>query len=60
MERQGKPLPPDNRIRRNARGAADALAGALARAPECAARDLSRIGARVLDAALDDRPGAVR
>ncbi|MFN3706423.1 MAG: MobA/MobL family protein [Thermoflexales bacterium] len=60
MDRQGKPLPQGNWIERNARGATDALAQALARAPERAARDLSRIGARVLDAALDDRPAAVR
>lgn len=60
MDRQGKPLPARNRIERNARGATDALAATLARAPERAARDLSRISGRVLDAALDDRPGAVR
>jgi hypothetical protein len=59
MDWQGKPLPEGNRIQRNARGAANALAATLAKAPERAARDLVRIGARILDAALDDRPGAV-
>ncbi|MCX8133389.1 MAG: hypothetical protein N3D18_05405 [Roseococcus sp.] len=61
MDRQGKPLPACNRIDRNARAAAtDALAARLARAPERAARGPSRTGAPMLDAALDDRPGAGR
>lgn len=60
MDRQGKPLPQGNRIQRNARAATDALARTLAQAPERAARDLARVGGRMLDAALDERPGAVR
>lgn len=60
MDRQGKPLPQRNRIQANARAAADAVAGALARAPERAARDVAHIATRILDVALDDRPGAAR
>lgn len=53
MERQGKPLPQGNRIQRNARAATDALAEALARAPERTARKLAQATERVLDVATD-------